>query len=144
MGRGQASDVSAEVLRRGGEGLSDLLSGINEADVAGTHLVGYVRGPFVNELEAVLGPHLGPGDKTLAEWGFDTEFGPATIYAWGEDVPLEDVTTWNVGGLNPMVRHEIVEHLRAHGLEVQALTDDVPHISLRPRRRARAALLPAE
>jgi len=38
-------------------------------------------------------------DDEFGDWDFDTTI--ATIYDWHEDVPVESVTTWTVGGNKP-------------------------------------------
>lgn len=77
-------------------------------DVEGTCLKGYINAKY-SDIVAAFGPPL-PGDmyKTDVEW--IVKMGPlvATIYNWKngyayckeDGTPTEDITEWNIGGLN--------------------------------------------
>jgi hypothetical protein len=48
------------------------------------------------------------GDKTDAEWLFDTPDGPATIYNYKSSLSTRD---WHIGGLDPGVVQHIADYL---------------------------------
>ena len=74
-----------------------------EIDTNGTHNVGSIHTTYAELIKQFGEPILGmSGDgKVRAEWHLllDGQY-VATIYDWKRNEPLEDVTCWNLGGLN--------------------------------------------
>ncbi|MCK9543228.1 MAG: hypothetical protein M0R03_14500 [Novosphingobium sp.] len=74
----------------------------NDAFPSGSSLKGYINTTYDN-LVSKLGPPKDIGDsKARVEWIVkyknSTRESILTIYDWKEDIPIEEVTEWHVGG----------------------------------------------
>ncbi len=84
----------------------------NHIDANMTHLQGYITSSYENLVKAFGEPGTGDEYKTDVEWTIrfeneeDGEITVATLYHWkngknycgAEGLPIEEITTWNVGG----------------------------------------------
>lgn len=88
-------------------------------DPTGTHLQGCVDTSLAT-LRAVFGePSAEYGDgKTRANWdlAFPDPDGEiiATIYDWKEEVPLENLTRWHIGGMSARALDKVAAQLADH------------------------------
>lgn len=91
-----------------------------QIECCGTHLQGGVRTDYSTLVSKFGQPHESDGYKVDAEW--DVEFADgkvATIYNYktgtnylGVDgKPVEEITTWHIGGLSSIVVERILEIL---------------------------------
>jgi len=69
-----------------------------DADVCGTSLQGYLNTTYAELVKRFGEPHERYGDKTEAEWFFDTPAGVATLYDYKNCMGAETETNWHIGG----------------------------------------------
>ena len=90
-------------------------SNIHDRDGCG--LMGYVY-CSLNSLVTRFGPSLGPSldGKVRAKWEYDTPVGVITIYDYKEDIPLDSLKVWYIGGHSSAVLLELSRIFPRHSI----------------------------